>query len=74
MTEPLFDKRRLALWAKAAVIRMGKRFAQTASAAIMASGTGLIHLDWVGVLDVAGVTALLSLLASVVTYPKTDNE
>lgn len=73
-TEPLFDKRRLALWAKETTIRVGKRFAQTASAAIVARGTGLIHLDWLGVLDVAGLTALLSFLASVAVYPKTDNE
>lgn len=72
--EPMFDKRRLALWAKATVTKAGKRFAQTASAAIVASGTGLIHLDWLGVLDVAGLTALLSLLGSIAVYPKTDTE
>ena len=72
--EPVIDRQRLALWAKATIIRAGKRFAQTASAAMVATGTGLIHMDWLGVLDVAGLTALLSFLGSVAVYPKTDND
>lgn len=54
----------LAFW-RAAAERGVKTFAQTAAAMIVAAGTGLLDADWVQLLSVAGMAALVSILTSV---------
>ena len=58
------------LWAKAALIRALKTFAQTMVALV---GTGMVafgDVDWVLNLSVSGVAALLSILTSVAGLPE----
>ena len=50
---------------KACLERLVKTFCQAGVAALVASGTGLIGTDWVGVLSVAGMAAVVSLLTSI---------
>jgi hypothetical protein len=42
-----------------------KTLAQAAAAALIAAGTGLIDTNWVGILSVAGMAALISILTSI---------
>ena len=60
-----------AFW-KAAAERALKTFAQTAAAILVAAGTGLLSADWVGVLSVAGMAAVVSLLTSIASGAATD--
>ena len=54
----------LAFW-KDAVIRAVKTFAQSAVAVLAAGATGLLGTDWVQLLSVAGLAAVVSLLTSI---------
>jgi len=47
-----------------------KTFAQTAIATLGAGTVGLLAIDWVNLLSVAGGAALLSVLTSIVTTGK----
>lgn len=62
----------LTFW-RAAAERGIKTFAQTAAAMLVAAGTGLIGTDYVQVLSVAGMAALVSVLSSVGSGVVTGN-
>lgn len=47
-----------------------KTAAQAAIATIGVSVTGIFEVDWLNLLSVAGLSALMSLLTSVLTYDK----
>lgn len=47
--------------------RAVKTFCQSALAYLGANAIGLLHADWLGVLDVAGLATVLSVLTSLVT-------
>ena len=59
-------------WA-AAGERAVKTLAQSSVAAIIAAGTGLVDTDWLGVVSVAGMAAIISLLTSVGTDAATGD-
>ncbi len=59
-------------WVKAALIRAVKTFAQTMVALIGTGAVGFTDLDWLKILSVSGVAALLSLLTSVAGLPELD--
>ncbi|KFI82101.1 holin [Bifidobacterium psychraerophilum] len=54
----------LAFW-KDAIIRAVKTFAQSAVAVLAAGATGLLGTDWMQLLSVAGLAAVVSLLTSI---------
>lgn len=56
-------------FAKAALERAVKTFAQAWAAVLTAAGTGLLDSSWEASLSVAGMAALLSFLASVASAP-----
>ena len=49
----------------AAAERVVKSIAYSASAILIAEGTGLLDSDWTGVMSVAGMAGILSLLGSI---------
>lgn len=53
-----------AFW-KATTERAVRTFAQAAGATLVGTGTGLIDTDWIGVLSVAGMAAVLAVLFAV---------
>ncbi len=57
---------------KAVLERALKTLAQTAAALLIASSTGLIDTEWVGLISAAGMAALVSVLTSVGTGLATD--
>ena len=59
-------------WLKAAGIRAVKTFAQTAVALIGTELVGFTDLDWLHIVSVAGVAAVLSLLTSVAGLPELE--
>ena len=59
-------------WIKAALIRAVKTFAQTMTALIGTGAVGFTDLDWLKILSVSGVAALLSLLTSIAGLPELD--
>lgn len=60
-------------WAIAALIRAIKTFAQTAVALIGTGAVGFTELDWLQIVSVAGVTAVVSILTSVAGIPEVDD-
>lgn len=52
---------------KAAAERAVKTFAQTAAALLTGNVTGLLEVDWISLVSVSGLAALVSLLTSVGT-------
>ena len=60
-------------WLKAAGIRAVKTFAQTAVALIGTEMVGFTDLDWLHIVSVAGVAAVLSLLTSVAGLPEVED-
>ena len=60
-------------WIKAAAIRAVRTFAQAAVAQI-AVGSGFVDVDWLTVLSVSGVAALLSILTSLAGLPEVPQE
>ena len=49
----------------ALIERAVKTLAQTAAAMLVASGSGLLDADWITVLSVSGMAALVSVLTSI---------
>lgn len=64
------------MWTKtfalAVIERAVKTFAQAAAALLTASGIGLLDADWLQILSVAGMAAVVSVLTSVGTGAATD--
>ena len=60
-------------WASAALIRAIKTFAQTCVALIGTGAVGFTDLDWLRIVSVAGVSAVLSLLTSVAGLPEVNS-
>ena len=58
-------------WLKAAAIRAVKTFAQTALS-MLTIGQALIDVNWVNVLSVSAVAALISILTSITGLPEVD--
>lgn len=56
----------------AVIERAVKTFAQSAAALLVAAGTGLLDADWLQILSVAGMAAVVSVLTSVGTGAVTD--
>lgn len=56
-------------WIKAAGIRAVKTFAQTALS-MLTVGQAFIEVNWINVLSVSGVAAVISLLTSVAGLPE----
>ncbi len=61
-------------WLKAAGIRAVKTFAQTAVALIGTELVGFTELDWLHIVSVAGVAAVLSLLTSIAGLPEVEGD
>ena len=58
-------------WLKAAGIRALKTFCQTA-VSMLTVGQAVIDVNWVNVLSVSGVAAVISLLTSVAGLPEVE--
>lgn len=62
-------------WLKAAGIRAAKTFAQAAIAAIITTGSMTVGgVNWLGVLSIAGLSAILSVLTSIKGLPEVPQE
>ena len=59
-------------WFKAAGIRAVKTFAQTALS-LVTVGQAFVEVNWINVLSISGVAAVLSLLTSVAGIPEEEN-
>lgn len=59
-------------WIKSALIRAVKTFAQTAIS-ILTVGQAFIDVNWINVLSVSGVAAIISLLTSVAGLPEVED-
>jgi len=62
-------KERTKTWLRAAGIRAGKTFAQTALS-MLTIGQAMMEVNWLNVLSVAGVSAVLSILTSISGLPE----
>lgn len=60
-------------WAKAAGIRAIKTFAQ-AFISMVTVGQAFIEIDWLYVLSVAGVAAVISILTSLAGLPEVEDK
>ncbi len=58
-------------WIKSAFIRAIKTFAQTAIS-MLTVGQAFIDINWINVLSVSGVAAVISLLTSVAGLPEVE--
>lgn len=58
-------------WLRAAAIRAVKTFCQTALS-MLTVGQAFIEVNWVNVLSVSGVAAVISVLTSVAGLPEVD--
>lgn len=58
-------------WWKAAGVRAIKTFCQTA-VSMLTVGQAFIDVDWINVLSVSGVAAVISLLTSIAGIPEVD--
>lgn len=58
-------------WLRAALIRACKTFCQTALS-MLTVGQAVIDVNWVNVLSVSAVAAVISILTSVVGLPEVD--
>lgn len=58
-------------WLKAAGIRALKTFCQTA-VSMLTVGQAVIDVNWINVLSVSGVAAVISLLTSVAGLPEVE--
>lgn len=63
----------LKIWLKAAAIRAGKTFAQTA-VSMLTVGQAVMEVNWVNVLSVSAVAAVISVLTSVAGLPELPQE
>lgn len=59
-------------WAEAAGIRAVKTFAQTAVTLIGSGTVGFTDLDWVQIISVSGVAAVVSILTSIAGIPEVE--
>lgn len=59
-------------WIKSALIRSVKTFAQTAIS-MLTVGQAFIDVNWINVLSVSGVAAIISLLTSVAGLPEVED-
>lgn len=59
-------------WVKCAVIRAIKTFAQTALS-MLTIGQAVIDINWLNVLSVSAVAALISILTSVAGLPEVED-
>lgn len=59
-------------WAIAAGVRALKTAAQTAVSLIGTGAVGFTDLDWVQIVSVSGVTAVVSILTSIAGIPEVD--
>lgn len=59
-------------WVKSALIRAVKTFAQTAIS-MLTVGQAFIDINWVNVLSVSGVAAIISLLTSIAGLPEVED-
>lgn len=59
-------------WAKAAGIRAMRTVAQTAVSMLTGEMVGLLDVDWLGVLSVAAMAGVVSLLTSVAGLPEVE--
>jgi len=59
-------------WLKSALIRAVKTFAQTAIS-MLTVGQAFIDINWINVLSVSGVAAIISLLTSVAGLPEVED-
>lgn len=57
----IFNRR----FARQAAERAIKTIAQSAAALLVGNGVGLLDVDWVGVLSIAGLAGVVSLLTSI---------
>ena len=60
-------------WLKAATVRAVKTFAQTALS-MLTVGQAVIDVNWVNVLSVSAVAAIISILTSVAGLPEVKEE
>lgn len=58
-------------WLKAASVRALKTFAQTA-VSMLTIGQAVIDVNWINVLSVSAVAAVISILTSVAGLPEVD--
>lgn len=65
-------KNKTSKWIKSALIRATKTFAQTAIS-ILTVGQAFIDVNWINVLSVSGVAAIISLLTSVAGLPEVED-
>lgn len=61
-------------WAKAALIRAIKTFAQTAAALLGAGAVNVVEVDWLTILGISATAAVVSLLTSLAGLPEVGNE
>lgn len=66
-------KENLKKWAIAAGVRALKTFAQTAISLIGTGAVGFTELDWLQIVSVSGVTAVVSILTSIAGLPEVDD-
>lgn len=59
-------------WAKAALIRAIKTFAQTAAALIGTGAIDIISVDWLQIIGISATAAVLSILTSVAGLPEVE--
>lgn len=59
-------------WLKSALIRAVKTFAQTAIS-MLTVGQAFIDVNWINVLSVSGVAAIISMLTSVAGLPEVED-
>lgn len=59
-------------WLKAALVRAGKTFAQTALS-MLTIGQALIEVNWVNVVSVSAVAAIISILTSIAGLPEVED-
>ena len=60
-------------WLRAAAIRAVKTFCQTALS-MLTVGQAFIEVNWVNVISVSGVAAVISVLTSVAGLPEVDDK
>ena len=60
-------------WLKAAIVRAVKTFSQTALS-MLTVGQAVIDVNWVNVLSVSAVAAIISILTSVAGLPEVKEE
>lgn len=65
-------KNKTSKWIKSALIRATKTFAQTAIS-MLTVGQAFIDVNWINVLSVSGVAAIISLLTSVAGLPEVED-